>query len=563
MANEIEKTPLWADIRKIIQNSSKPTRYKYRAILHTEKDDIEFMQFVSLDIVRDYANNIGDHLHLTATMPLGDYILRMFPYKNNFEVTIRRDLLAEAGDQLDTKVPPELERYKGVFLVNENMNPKSGEFDQIDKQTLDRMDLVTVQLQLLDRSLEPLRIKTVIGVYKDISQLGLIHSLLGGESSKVLVDGKVAIDGLDIVEPDNKETKKMLVIPNGTLVTGLTTFLHEQCNGIYTAGLGSYLQSYGKKRMWFVYPLFDIKRFDTDKRDKAIFYMVPQNRYTALERTYRKEDSVIHIAATGGKSYQDDGETGQMDSGNGFRMSEARSFMKKPVNMTADGPTSARSQINHETVGESRKDGLNYAPMASTAISSNPFIEYSKIAQKMTGRIDLTWENAAPSELYPGMPCKYMFLENDIGREVKGTIAFVHVSVQLIGQGMIAKAHSTTCHVTIACEKIVKLEKKEEVKQSEPVAGKSETQSKVESTANKVPAANAFSEVAKDASKSLSNLNNVADAIAGKQSELAGKLAGASQQLSSAIANGKSAVSSGINGMKGAAASAFKSAMKR
>lgn len=455
MAVELEKTPLWADIRKVLESSIKPVRYHYEATIHTVKDDFPLTQLVSLDIVRDYVNNIGDHIHLTGILPLGEYAHKLYPHRSNLEITIKRTLLNEVGNTTNVNTPQQPERYKAIFLVNENKNIKSGEYDQLDIETLNLMDILTLQLQLMDRSLEPLRIKTTSGTYSNVTQKKLIHSILGGESSRILVDGKPAIQGIDLCEPDNKEVKKHVIIPSGTHITSIPTFLHEKANGVYSAGIGTYLQSYNGKRLWFIYPLYDVKRF-TDNVPKAIFYMVPQNRFTGIERTYRKEDIIVHILATSNKSYADSAEADLIDSGSGFRMAEARSFMGKPVEMTKDGPKAKRAQVNHESAVSSRDDGLNYAPVSKNGISSNPFLEYSKILKKNVARIDLVWENAAPGEIYPGMPCKYMFIENDVPMSLSGTIVFVHVTVQLSGTGITAKAHSTICHVTLLVEKIKK-----------------------------------------------------------------------------------------------------------
>ena len=456
MAKELEKTALWADIRKIILDETKPVRFRYDITIHTEKEDIKVMKMPNLDIVRDYINNIGDEIHMSLMVPMGDYIFRVWPFRDNLEVSITKKYLYEAGNAVNTSKKPQLDRYKAIILPDQNKSPKAGEFDQIDKHTLDRMDILMVKLQLLDRSLEPLRIKTTKGIFKDVKQKELIHALLGDESEKVKVDGKPAIDGIDLIEPNNNEKKKFVILPTGTPIVNVPTILHEKFNGVYTTGIGTYLQVMDKKKLWFVYPLYDKTRFDNDKKPKIVFYMVPENRFSNIERTYRQSGDITHVLITGSKHYQDLGEADQMYSGNGFRMAEARSFMKKPVEMTPDGPVGVRNRLNHEVIVTDRKDNLNYAPTADDSVSSNPYTKYSELAKKMVGRLDVVWENANPDVVYPGMPCKYMFLENDETHEVKGTVVFCHVVVQSFTKGVTMDGHGTKCMITMLVEKITK-----------------------------------------------------------------------------------------------------------
>ncbi len=489
MSVEIEKTALWADIRKVFSEDSKPVRFRYSMTIHTEKEDIEVIKLSNLDIVRDYVGNIGDEVHISAMMALGDYSVRVFPYRHNLEVTLVKKHLYEHGNRVNTTQKPVIQRYKALFLPNQNLMPKASEIDQIDRLTQNLMDTVDIKLQLIDRALEPLRIKTVNGVFNGVGQADLIRAVLGGESAKITVDGKPAIDGLDLVDPDNTESKGHLIVPTGTLVTGFPTYLQEKFNGVYTTGIGTYLQIYEEKRLWFVYPLYNVTRFDKDKKPKAIFYMVPENRYSNVERTYRQASDITHILITGSKNYQDAGEVDQMDAGNGFRMADARSMMGKPVNMTSDGPTGTAAKTSHAVITHDRKDNLNYAPVVSNSISSNPYYQYSKLAVRLVSRVDMVWENANPDLLYPGMPCKYMYLEGNDVREVKAVVAFVHVIVQSTDPGIAVPGYSTKCMVTLLAEKIDLSEKQKNLPKEDNEAGKN----KMPGQSNPVPKSNTFS----------------------------------------------------------------------
>lgn len=446
----IEKTSLWADIKDVFQSGAKPVKFEYRAMIHTVKEDIPVTKILSKDCVRDYANNVGDVIKTEFIIPLGDYITRIYPYRANLEFTIKRILLTDDTQKKQDNSRIATERYKAIFLVDENPNYTGTEYEQMDMDSLNTIDIVHVKLQLLDRSLEPLRIKTVSGVYRQTNQKTLLHALLAGESMKIKVDGKTAIDGVDIVDPDNNELKKHVILPSGTRLTSFPTYLQENMGGVYSAGIGNYVQTYGDKKMWFVYPLFRAERFKKSKDDRVIFYAVTSGKYNGADRTYLKDGSILKVAATSQRKYGDSADIDYINSGSGFRMADPRSYLKKPVNITADGPKPARGSLNTEVAAEPREDGLNYAPRI--AASANPFKEYSRVNARNMARIDFVWENADPELLYPGMPCKYVFMEDGKVIELQGTIVFVHATTQLQGQGISGKMYCTNCAVTILAE---------------------------------------------------------------------------------------------------------------
>lgn len=452
---ELQSSPIWLDVKQILGDGKKPVKFEYRGMIHTEKEDFAVMKIMALDTVRDYANNIGEHLQVKFKIPLGDYMTCLYPFRTNLEFSIKKITLQEQADKKEPETKITIERYKAIFLVDENPIPTGGALEQIDTESLNNMDIVDVKLQLLDRSLEPLRIKTVYGVFRDVSPEGLMRSLFGGESAKVLVDGKPSIDGVNIIEPDNKEKKDHIILPNGTSLKDLPTFLQERMGGVYSTGIGTFLQVYNEKRLWFIYPLFNTSRFSETKDDKLIIYAVPPDQFQGIDRTYMKDGAVLKILATSARKYQDSADIDFMNKGSGFRMADARSFMKKPVKMTEDGPKAVRTQLNHESVMEAREDGLNYAPTSRMGASNNPFAQYSRVAGMQLARVDVTWENSNPDLLYPGMPVKYIFLDNNKPVEINGTLVFSHtVTVLQTSSGINSTIYKNITTLVVLAEQV-------------------------------------------------------------------------------------------------------------
>lgn len=455
MANfQIENTPLWLDVKKIISTSKKGIHYEYRGLLHTENEDIPVLKIMVIDTIRDYINKIGDYVHIEFKMPLGEYINKLYPYRTNLEFSIKKIELKETAPVMNSEIPILVDRYKAVFLYDENPQVASTSLIGYDSESLNKLDMVDVKLQLLDRGLEPMRIKTVSGVYRQINHEKLIGALISGESNKILVDGKPIVEGIDVVKPDNEKDIQHVVIPDGTLISQIPEFLQKHMGGIYSAGIANYYQKYNGKKIWFVYPLYDLNRFDKNVC-RVMFYAIPESRLSGIDRTYIQEGNLIRVLATAQKKYKDSADADYMNHGSGFRMADANAYLKKPVEITKDGPLARRANLNYEVMAFERQDGLNYAPITDSKISNNPFKEYSKVLARNVARIDLVWENANPELIHPGMPCKYLYYNKEKLIELKGTIVHVHAFNALQGKGISGNSYRTMCYLTLLTEKSI------------------------------------------------------------------------------------------------------------
>lgn len=447
---DFESSTIWIEVQDIIRASKNKILYDYRGILHTEKEDYPVLDLSVIEYYRNYLTDIGDTVRIRFLMGMGDYVNRLYPYRSNLEFTLKRIPLAENGSGSAKNQSIEVTRYKAIFNPGNNPPVGGSELETYDPQTLNVSSLQEIHLELADRALEPLRIKTLGGAYQRKKPDEMVRALVAGEATKILVDGRPALDAIEVVAADNKEPVPDLVIPDGTRLTALPTFLQNQV-GVYGRGIGTYFQKYKGKKTLFVYPTYDTERFDEGKSTRAIFYMVPQEKLPQLDRSYQVDGNILKIAITAQRKYQDTGELSYMNEGSGFRMADARAYMKKPVVITPEGPKASRAELNHEVVIKERKDGLNYAPFTTSVPSSNPFVQRSLVLQRTMAKMELVWENADPELLYPGMPCKVVYLSQGKPVSLKGTVLFMHAMTARVERRG-AAAFRMTCKVGLACE---------------------------------------------------------------------------------------------------------------
>lgn len=436
------QSPLKADITEILTDGVKPIKHHYQALVHTEKEDFPAFKIMSMDDEKDYANNVYDRRVVVIRLFLGDYVKRLYPFRSNLEISIKRTVLSETSDNDDPNFKQKVVRYKAFYDPRKNQPVTGSAVETMSADDLSRAETVDVELEIVDRNYEALRQKTVQGIFRNLTAKNMIHNLLGGESMKVTVDGKPAIDGLDIVEPDNTSPRVQYIFPSGTYIQHLPTFIQEEQGGVYQSGIGTYWQMYKDKKFWFIYPLFDTKRFKKSKDDKLVIYSAPPDRFPAIDRSYKKDGALIKIVTNRDPQIADDQDFSSMNSGGGFRMLDSRNLLTKPVKITDEGPVGARGNINHEVVAKDRKDGNNYAPTLMDS-SSNPYLQYTKLLARNVARIDVVWENSNPELIYPGMPCRFMYLDYDKVREVDGVVAFMHSTTTLESTALDTKTYRT------------------------------------------------------------------------------------------------------------------------
>lgn len=448
----IRHTPLWKDINSIINNSDNLYFYKWTARIHNANFNLDVIKIINFDLIRDYQNNIGDHAHIEFVLGRGDFIKYFFPFKENCYITITQtprtftNKSITGGTIVKTK-------YKMVYLEKDNEALNAIERDErFDVQALNLAGTVLVKCQLLDLSLEALRILYTGGTFKNTTYEKILYHTVGSNSMQVKVNGKPSIDAIDITPPDNNVLQPMTVIPDGTPIINIPTYLQEKRKGVYNSGIGMYLQRYNQNNTWFIYPLYNTTIY-AKKTNKAILYIVPPQHFPDAEKTFKIENNTIKIVCISEKQYVSDGHSKIMDNGNGFRMSSASAYLLKPVILNKTGPIGARSRLNYEVGNKEMANGLNYGPVPDDEISDNPFVQYSTISRTYTDIITVLWLNSNPDLLYPGMPAKFIYLSGNILKTVTGVIIHTQTMVQMMNVGLLNGIYRSSTYVTLIVNK--------------------------------------------------------------------------------------------------------------
>ena len=152
------------------------------------------------------------------------------------------------------------------------------------------------------------------------------------------------------------------------------------------------------------------------------------------------DDKRLTVLATSESKFSDINKAMLLKEGNGVRFADARKFMNKITETKDNKSTIKRKDTNHEYLSVPLEK-QNTVEMAETRIHSNPFKEYSKQAKKDGGLFSFVWQNADISLLYPGMPVKVLYSDQEDVKELQGVLLKVHGVIQSTVQGMAPSGH--------------------------------------------------------------------------------------------------------------------------
>ena len=446
---EILKSSLYREINKVLTSGSNPVHFSWSAKLHANGVDYNTLKVISVDSLEDYELNYSDEIVVTLAISGGIYAKRIYPYKDNLDITLSKRPLSESADVTDEESEIQSERYTAIIIDTGNPMVEGNSSSVGDEEALDLTNIFTISFQLVNKALEKLRLVTVGGIYRYTNVEDVIKNIMTNESKNIRIDNGRMPTGVDMVPASNKSQKDHIILPQGTKLVDVPEFIHRTVCGVYSSGLGYYY----KNNHWYIYPCYDNTRFSKAKRTITIIN-VPRNKLPEVERTYRKDGNSIVIIATGDVNHNDDSDMQQLNYGNGVRFAEADNFLEDFSSTENNKTKVKRGKNNTELVSDTRANGKNNVPVSSVAITSNPYLEYSKLARRQGNYLSMVWENSLPTLLDPGMMAKVIYMYGDDIREVYGTLLKSHHYTSSKSKTVVNSRHITNSALVLFVEKI-------------------------------------------------------------------------------------------------------------
>ena len=387
------------DIQDIIrtENPYKQNR-QFSLILHTPYKDIDIKFLKLMETLRNYSKYIGDVIITTFNMLGGDFVYDVYPYRDNLELTI------EEIDPTTNSITA-TNRYKFV-LVNNNANVYGSKYSAATQDDLNKTELVKLEGQCIDRVVEGMRLLQVEGIYENSTLKDIMLAELKEKISSLKIDGEEPKVNIDIVEPNNNNIIQQMIIPAGIYALDFPTYLQNTIYGVYNSGIGTYIQRKDNEITLYVYPLYDINRFD-QVEEKIMAFFTTSMKFNAIDNTFKKDGDVLKILVGTTLRSLDDAENTFMSEGSGFIRVLPEQMMNRNALVTNDSINLDSTTQLEGTKFKDRKDGAEKPIFVGN--ESNMYKHRSMINRNSVGTYQFQWHYSNPDDIYPGMPIQYMY----------------------------------------------------------------------------------------------------------------------------------------------------------
>lgn len=451
---DILDSSLSRDINAILNGPAQNNQYYWTVQIHCgpADDTVESQKVLSIDYTCDYEINFADEIILRCVIGGGAYAYHVYPNLTQLEITLHQVPINEVGGGVNSADAKVSQRYIATLLNPFNPAVESNGMNQPNETSLDLTNQLETDFQLIAKPVNQFRMRTFGGIFRNQTTADVIKHILTSESAAVEVDAASVPQGVEMVVANNTTARDHIVIPQGKRLVDVPGYIHEQCGGVYNAGLAYYFTD----DHWFVFPPYNNANFDQATRTMTIIN-VPANRLPAIEQTYQKVGNNLTVLATGDTKLKNFSEESIMTHGNGVRFGDADQFMENYAKSGDNKAVAGRGGSNNEFTTITRDNGLNNVLQAERRINSNPFWEYSQLAARDGSIVALSWENSDPTQLYPGMPVKILFLQDEEVSSITGLLIKAHHYVNTVGSGFQTNRHHTTSNLMVFCKREVDL----------------------------------------------------------------------------------------------------------
>ncbi len=439
--NEQRNNPLFQEINRIIQ-STAPYQYS-EYFLDVVVDGVAHraLKVVNIDSREDYENNCYAELFVEAYVPMGFYVEKIFKNKDNLEVFLTERPFGPVRYVDGKVIGGSTSTLYRAILQNEGLPAlEASKGQDIDEHSLDLTDITVIRLQLIDKTVEQLRLIQVGGSYRATTPQALLESILTNSFKAIETQQEYMPIGVDMKEPDNDQIREVYAFEQGTALFDVPGVVQKQLGGVYNTGLGHFIRNL----VWYIYPLYNTENFGRDVVNLEVV-VVPSNLIIGLDRTWIEDGSSFLVVASGEKQLVEHAAKEQMNFGNGTRFADASGFIERMVEVTEDGRAIAsRATRTSEFVSEKSTREFDFAPPSPTRITANSLNEASKLASRAGSYFTCAWDYSHPTKLVPGMNARVKYMDGDTLRLFQGVLIGAEHSTQLIDTGPAAQTYVTS-----------------------------------------------------------------------------------------------------------------------
>ena len=414
-------TAIDAEALSVIGKSKKFEFPEFKVYLHNKNIDLYIEHFFQFHVERNYTDNITDKIMVSFLLPKGYYKEWILKDRDNLEMTI---ILKYKG-----KRKPLINRYK--FIPDIDKEELGGQLGSVDAEDLNKHELQEVKGQCISPLFLILKTIYINGIYRKFKEKGndsdydkiTIEEFLTSIFHKHLKNLTVFSQPLDydlfVYKPDNEKLYDNILIKSGTKLIALPVIMQEDMFGVYNGGLNVYFTNlhvsgtdpnhYGI----YIYPVFDKERFNNETIMPKLVILEPTNPDMSKNdiEAYYKDGLYKIIVTNSEKILKLEREKYNTITGIDVALSE-----NMLGGYRVDTERFVRTSIDTSNYNEKfRLDEQlrNFINIENVDFDSNILRHLARFQKYQTKFFHMHLVNTNPIFLYPGMPVKYITVDNN------------------------------------------------------------------------------------------------------------------------------------------------------
>lgn len=422
----MDQSPFMSEVQQITDKGTSLTTHNFVAQLHNGTEWITCYNVLGVQHVRDYQGSFGEMVYVTVQIALGDLFLQVLPNKRTLKLTLQ-DSSRVKGGNISTTV----REYNAILLNQDDPTVTLPRDVYLKREYLNQQGFINVEFQLFDEATYRVRMESVGGIYRNTTPINVLQSLLGQTTELKGNDNRKLVNGVEVYPGANQTPRKQIVIPHGLRVVDLAHYLQAKEGGIYSTGIGCYLED----GTWYVFPPYNVTMANAYQRTATILLMTGKRFQT--ETTYRKEGDNLTVLANGNNITADISQVEQLNSATGVRFQNANQLIENGSKVKANKVVLSRNSNLSEFTTNQLNDNLANAQFAEERVTSNPFKHYSALARHNCRYVDIEWAHGDIEELHPGMPVNVVTIEGDNTKTYQGVLVNCSQTLTPVQEGAV------------------------------------------------------------------------------------------------------------------------------
>lgn len=445
MAAELQSSALMQDVAPILASPGSPY-YIITAIVHAGGKEITPLQIIRQDIGRNYRSGYLDDNSIVLTFGAGTVMNDIAPFSDDLRITIAKSPATEDGNII-TSQPVQVRTFKAYLGENTSNTAETGSNPVMqDTETANRFSIQHTQFVLEEVAVQQLRGQQVGYIARACPPWRVLEAFVSNAIKALKLGVDETINRFDIVEPNNDNPRDHVIVPDPTPMLDLADHLQNNQGGIYSTGLGFYIQD----RTIFAWPMYDMSRRQTAKKLLTII-LAPSRQSMMIDRTWVLKGRQLSILSAGISKVNDYSGDKLNTEGNGVRYVDASKIIGDNGTVKDNKFTMSRSKNVNEFITTVVGNGQNTA--GSSDPTTNVYLEASKLARRSCAYLSVPWNRSNPELIFPGMPTDILFEYNGNIRTINGVLVEGYHTYALEGRGLVAKRHLAKSSLLIAIDR--------------------------------------------------------------------------------------------------------------